>query len=124
MSRPPKTVLLVFGRGIVLTASLSAALLDLAHRFLWQKRSEDGRYAQANDGEEKIGQLSQVFAFGSGASMEKRIRDSQLGSVLFVTDAAPINNCNMPQLRARAFTSRFFSDLTLSTASARFSRSP
>ena len=41
--------------------------------------------------DEKIGQLSQIFVFSAGASMEKRIRDGHLGSVLFVTDPTQIN---------------------------------
>jgi beta-glucosidase len=41
--------------------------------------------------DEKIGQLSQTFAFAPGATLEKRIRDGQIGSVLFLTDPAQIN---------------------------------
>jgi beta-glucosidase len=41
--------------------------------------------------DEKIGQLSQIFVFGSGKSVEERIRAGQLGSVLFMTDPAQIN---------------------------------
>jgi beta-glucosidase len=41
--------------------------------------------------DEKIGQMSQIFIFGSGQSAEERIRAGQLGSVLFMTDSAQIN---------------------------------
>jgi beta-glucosidase len=41
--------------------------------------------------DEKIGQLSQIFVFGSGLSVEDRIRAGQLGSVLFMTDPVQIN---------------------------------
>ncbi len=41
--------------------------------------------------DEKIGQMSQIFVFGSGLSVEDRIRAGQLGSVLFMTDPAQIN---------------------------------
>ena len=41
--------------------------------------------------EEKIGQLSQIFIFGSGQFAEERIRAGQLGSVIYVTDPALIN---------------------------------
>jgi beta-glucosidase len=41
--------------------------------------------------DEKIGQLSQTFAFATNAALEKRIRDGHLGSVLFLTDPAQIN---------------------------------
>jgi beta-glucosidase len=41
--------------------------------------------------DEKIGQMSQIFIFGSGQSAEERIRAGQLGSVLFMTDPALIN---------------------------------
>ena len=41
--------------------------------------------------EEKIGQLSVIFALGSPASFEKRLKAGELGSVLFVTDPARIN---------------------------------
>jgi beta-glucosidase len=41
--------------------------------------------------DEKIGQMSQIFVFGSGQSVEERIRAGQLGSVLFMTDPAQIN---------------------------------
>lgn len=41
--------------------------------------------------EEKIGQLSQLFAFGDAGPIEKKIRAGQLGSLLFVTDPAQIN---------------------------------
>jgi beta-glucosidase len=42
--------------------------------------------------DEKIGQMSQIFVFGSGKSSEDRIRAGQLGSVLFMTDPAQINH--------------------------------
>ena len=41
--------------------------------------------------DEKIGQLNQTFAFGFNSGLEKRLRDGQLGSILFVTDPALIN---------------------------------
>jgi len=41
--------------------------------------------------DEKIGQMSQIFIFGSGQIAEERIRAGQLGSVLFMTDPALIN---------------------------------
>ncbi|MGO9337841.1 MAG: beta-glucosidase BglX [Terracidiphilus sp.] len=41
--------------------------------------------------EEKIGQLSAVFAFGSPQSFEKRLHAGELGAVLFLTDPAQIN---------------------------------
>jgi beta-glucosidase len=41
--------------------------------------------------EEKIGQLSQTFIFGSGENAEERVRAGQLGSVLFMKDPAQIN---------------------------------
>src|SRR5208337_793622 len=41
--------------------------------------------------DEKIGQMSQIFIFGSGQIAEERIRAGQLGSVLFMTDPAQIN---------------------------------
>ena len=41
--------------------------------------------------EEKVGQMSQIFIFGSGEFAEGRIRAGQLGSVLYVTDPALIN---------------------------------
>jgi len=41
--------------------------------------------------DEKIGQLSQTFAFAPNATLEKRIRNGELGSVLFLTDPAQIN---------------------------------
>jgi len=41
--------------------------------------------------DEKIGQLSQTFVFAPGPSMEKRVRNGELGSVLFLTDPAQIN---------------------------------
>ena len=41
--------------------------------------------------DEKIGQLSQTFAFVANATLEKRIRDGELGSVLFLTDPTQIN---------------------------------
>jgi beta-glucosidase len=41
--------------------------------------------------DEKIGQMSQIFIFGSGEGAEERIRAGQLGSVLFMTDPAQIN---------------------------------
>jgi len=41
--------------------------------------------------DEKIGQLSQIFVFGSGQSVEERIRGGELGSVLFMTDPVQIN---------------------------------
>jgi beta-glucosidase len=42
--------------------------------------------------DEKIGQLSQIFVFGNGKSVEERIRSGQLGSVLFMSDPAQINH--------------------------------
>ena len=41
--------------------------------------------------DEKIGQLTQTFAFVANTALEKRIRDGELGSVLFLTDPAQIN---------------------------------
>ncbi|MGA8940520.1 MAG: beta-glucosidase BglX [Acidobacteriaceae bacterium] len=41
--------------------------------------------------DEKIGQLSQTFAFTANATLEKHVRDGQLGSVLFLMDPAQIN---------------------------------
>lgn len=41
--------------------------------------------------EEKIGQLSQLFALGPAAALEKEIRAGRLGSVLFVMDPAETN---------------------------------
>src|SRR5262245_8906579 len=41
--------------------------------------------------EEKVGQLTQYFKFGSNAAMEKQIAAGQVGSLLFVTDPAEIN---------------------------------
>jgi beta-glucosidase len=41
--------------------------------------------------DEKIGQLNQSFAFSTGAALEKRIHDGELGSMLFLTDPAQIN---------------------------------
>lgn len=41
--------------------------------------------------DEKIGQLSQTFAFAPNASLEKHIRNGELGSVLFLTDPVQIN---------------------------------
>jgi beta-glucosidase len=41
--------------------------------------------------DEKIGQMSQIFVFGSGLGVEERVRGGQLGSVLFMTDPAQIN---------------------------------
>jgi beta-glucosidase len=41
--------------------------------------------------DEKIGQMSQIFVFGSGLSVEERVRAGQLGSVLFMTEPAQIN---------------------------------
>jgi beta-glucosidase len=41
--------------------------------------------------DEKIGQMSQIFIFGSGQIVEERIRAGHLGSVLFMTDPAQIN---------------------------------
>ena len=40
---------------------------------------------------EKIGQMNQVFIFGSGEFAEERIRAGQLGSVIYATDPALIN---------------------------------
>jgi beta-glucosidase len=42
--------------------------------------------------DEKIGQMSQIFVFGNGLSVEERIRSGQVGSVLFMTDPAQINH--------------------------------
>jgi beta-glucosidase len=61
------------------------------------RQSDRGVSIRANNllkqmtADEKVGQLSQTFAFAPGAAMEKRIRDGQLGSVLFLTDPAQIN---------------------------------
>jgi beta-glucosidase len=41
--------------------------------------------------EEKIGQLSQLFAFGKPEPIEEAVAKGQLGSLLFVTDPAVIN---------------------------------
>lgn len=41
--------------------------------------------------EEKAGQVSQEFLFGAGGSMLPRIREGGIGSLLFVTDPAVIN---------------------------------
>jgi len=41
--------------------------------------------------DEKIGQLSQTFAFVANPTLEKRISNGELGSVLFLTDPAQIN---------------------------------
>ena len=40
---------------------------------------------------EKIGQLSQTFAFVTNDALEERIRSGEIGSVLFLTDPAQIN---------------------------------
>src|ERR1700689_4008670 len=42
--------------------------------------------------DEKIGQLSQIFFFAPSASIEKRLKAGELGSVLFVTDPSKINS--------------------------------
>ena len=41
--------------------------------------------------QEKIGQLSVLFAFAKSLSIEKKIQSGELGNVLFVTDPAQIN---------------------------------
>src|SRR5271163_4957584 len=41
--------------------------------------------------EEKIGQLSQLFVFDAGESVEKSVAAGELGSLLFITDPAVIN---------------------------------
>lgn len=59
--------------------------------------SEEAVAQRANDllrqmtPDEKIGQLSQLFVLDSAAAVEKPIRAGQVGSVLFVTDPAQIN---------------------------------
>ena len=40
---------------------------------------------------EKIGQLSQTFAFGVSSTLQKRVSNGEVGSVLFLTDPAQIN---------------------------------
>lgn len=40
---------------------------------------------------EKIGQLSQTFAFGVSTALQKRVGNGEVGSVLFLTDPAQIN---------------------------------
>ena len=42
--------------------------------------------------DEKIGQLSQLFVFAPSASLEKRLKAGELGSVLFLTNPAQINS--------------------------------
>ncbi len=60
-------------------------------------QSEASALRRANDllkqmtPEEKIGQLSQVFVFGSSQALEKKFKSGELGSVLFVMDPAQIN---------------------------------
>lgn len=41
--------------------------------------------------EEKIGQMSQLFAFGPAGFLDKQVSAGQIGSALFVTDPAEIN---------------------------------
>jgi beta-glucosidase len=41
--------------------------------------------------EEKIGQLSQLFVFDAGESVEKSVAAGEVGSLLFITDPAVIN---------------------------------
>jgi len=64
----------------VQTQASDFAVLQRANRLLRQMTAD-----------EKIGQMSQIFVFGSGQSVEARIRAGQLGSVLFMTDPAQIN---------------------------------
>lgn len=62
------------------TPQLEAAVVQRANNLLRQMTPE-----------EKVGQLSQIFVFGPSKSVEERIREGQLGSVLFLTDPAQIN---------------------------------
>jgi len=64
----------------VLTPLSDSAVVKRANSLLNQMTSD-----------EKIGQMSQIFIFGSGQIAEERIRAGQLGSVLFMTDPALIN---------------------------------
>jgi hypothetical protein len=43
--------------------------------------------------EEKVGQLSQLFVFEPTKDRDEAVSKGQLGSLLFVTDAAEINRC-------------------------------
>ena len=65
---------------IDLTPPSDSVVLQRANRLLKQMTTD-----------EKIGQMSQIFVFGSGQSAEERIRAGQLGSVLYMTDPAQIN---------------------------------
>ena len=42
--------------------------------------------------DEKIGQLSVLFAFGPGKQLQDQVRDGSVGSLLFITDPAVINS--------------------------------
>jgi beta-glucosidase len=42
--------------------------------------------------EEKLGQLNQLFVFGSSAAVEENVKKGQVGSLLFVTDPTQINS--------------------------------
>jgi beta-glucosidase len=63
-----------------LTPPSDSAVVERANSLLEQMTTD-----------EKIGQMSQIFIFGSGQIAEERIRAGQLGSVLFMTDPALIN---------------------------------
>ncbi len=64
----------------VLTPPSDSAVVQRANSLLNQMTTD-----------EKIGQMSQIFIFGSGQIAEERIRAGQLGSVLFMRDPAQIN---------------------------------
>ena len=70
-------------------ASVSTARVTAPDEGLIRKRASD--LLKQMTPQEKMGQLNQVFVFGKGASLEKRIEDGELGSVLFLTDPAVIN---------------------------------
>jgi beta-glucosidase len=62
------------------SASSDEAVSQRANRLLQQMTVE-----------EKVGQLTQYFKFGTNPAMEKQIAAGQVGSLLFVTDPAEIN---------------------------------
>ena len=69
------------GRNFAQSAPRSDAEIQQAVDSLLQKMTT----------EEKIGQLSQLFVFDAGETVEKSVAMGEVGSLLFITDPAAIN---------------------------------
>jgi beta-glucosidase len=69
------------GRNFAQSAPRSDAEIQQAVDSLLQKMTTD----------EKIGQLSQLFVFDTGQTVEKSVAMGEVGSLLFITDPAAIN---------------------------------